>query len=87
VDTHTAVAQVPVATDTLGRRIVARRHRTVPWPDAYRSTTNMCSSAAAIFRASDLTWYRSLVSDFVAAIWDGNGRITALENVGGVVRS
>jgi hypothetical protein len=39
-----------------------------------------------IFRASDLTWYRSLASDLVAAIWDANGRITALEAVGGGTR-
>ena len=29
MDTHTVTAQAPVAMDTLGRRIVARRHRTV----------------------------------------------------------
>jgi transposase len=29
MDTHTLVAEVPVAVDTLGRRIVPRRHRTV----------------------------------------------------------
>jgi hypothetical protein len=39
-----------------------------------------------IFRASDLTWYRSLVNDFVAAIWDDNGTIAALEDVGGATR-
>ena len=39
-----------------------------------------------IFRTSNLTWYRSLVNDFVAAIWDGNGTITAVENVGGAAR-
>jgi transposase len=29
MDTHTVTAQAPVAVDSLGRRIVARRHRTV----------------------------------------------------------
>ena len=29
MDTHTVTAQAPVAVDTLGRRIVRRRHRTV----------------------------------------------------------
>ena len=29
MDTHSVTAQVPVAVDTLGRRIVPRRHRTV----------------------------------------------------------
>jgi hypothetical protein len=38
-----------------------------------------------IYRALEMTWYRSLPSgnDFAALIWDGNGTITALRNVSG----
>jgi Thrombospondin type 3 repeat len=38
-----------------------------------------------IYRADDLTWYRSLVAttDFVAMIWDGNGTITTVRPVAG----
>jgi hypothetical protein len=39
-----------------------------------------------IYRAADVTWYRSLLTDFVAAIWDDNGTITAVEDVGGSTR-
>ena len=35
-----------------------------------------------IFRASDLTWHRSILNDFVAAVWDDNGSITAIEAAG-----
>ena len=34
----------------------------------------------------DLTWYRSLLNDLVAAVWDDNGKITAAEAFGGGTR-
>jgi hypothetical protein len=38
--------------------------------------------SGTIFRASDLTWYRSLLSGFAAAVWDDNGKITTVQEVG-----
>lgn len=39
-----------------------------------------------IYDAADLTWYRSLLNDFVTAIWDDNGTITAVEDTGSATR-
>jgi PAS domain-containing protein len=39
-----------------------------------------------LYRSSDLTWYRSLLSSFDAAVWDDNGKITTVQAVGGATR-